>query len=775
MVENVQTLNAVRTVAVIGNPNTGKSTLFTALTGVHSRIGNYPGVTVEKKLGWFEYEGQSIRLVDLPGTYSLSPRTLDEMVSVDVLLGSQPDVGPLDAVVCIADASNLERNLYIVSQVLDLGLPTVLVLNMWDVARERGIVIDVAELERRLGITVIPSEAHKRKQINAVRSAILQACQQSSSTPPDLFPPVFEEEARQLQADFQTSEGQDRPLYLMKRLLLDVGGQLETTLTKADPERLLARLKIARERLSTAGCRVPSVEAKLRYGWARQVLKGVMTVPDKRKPTMTDTLDRWLTHKVWGLAVFCLTMFVVFQSISTVAEPLMKLFEDGQGLVGDFVGSYLPHGPLRSLLVDGVIAGVGGILVFLPQICLLFLFIALLEDCGYMARAAFLMDKLMTKVGLSGKSFVPLMSSFACAIPGIMATRTIENRRDRMVTILVAPLMSCSARAPVYWLMVAAFFPPIAWAGGWITLHGLMLFVMTFFGAVVAIPVAWLFKKTLFKGETPPFVMELPSYKWPSPLIVLRRVFERAADFVLRAGTLILATSILIWCASYFPSDHTEEQRILTEIEQTESRLEPELKQKSALEESLQTLKQSDSSPETSARIEELEHQAKVLDEQLQPLEELKSARNSISEKLLTESYLGRFGKTIEPIVKPLGWDWRIGVGVLASFPAREVIVATLGTIYSLGGDEDTQGLQAALRSATWPDGRPVYSIPVAISIMVFFALCAQCASTLVVIRRETNHWGWAAFTFLYMTLLAYVAAWIAFVVTSWMMTAGRI
>ena len=775
MLEKVQSSTSERTVAVIGNPNTGKSTLFTALTGVHSRIGNYPGVTVEKKLGWFEHEGQSIRLVDLPGTYSLSPRTIDEMVSVDVLLGSQPDVGPLDAIVCIADASNLERNLYVVSQVLDLGLPTVLVLNMWDVAVERGIQIDVAELQRRLGIIVVPCEAHKRREINAVRSAIVRACEQAEMTPPDLFPPAFADEARQLQADFQQHGGQDRPVYLVKRLLLDVGGQLETTLTKSNPEVLLPRLKAARERLIAAGCRVPSVEAKLRYGWARQVLKGVMTVPEKRPATMTDTLDRWLTHKVWGLAVFCLTMFVVFQSISTVAEPLMGMFEYGQGWVGDLIGSFLPFGPLRSLLVDGVIAGVGGILVFLPQICLLFLFIALLEDCGYMARAAFLMDKLMTKVGLSGKSFVPLMSSFACAIPGIMATRTIENRRDRMVTILIAPLMSCSARAPVYWLMVAAFFPPIAWAGGWITLHGLMLFAMTFFGAVVAIPVAWLFKKTLFKGETPPFVMELPSYKWPSPLIVLHRVFERAAAFVMRAGTLILATTILIWFLSYFPSDHTEEQRILAEIQQTESRLEPELTQKAVLETKLEQLLQSDAEPESRAQVEELENQVRVLDEQLQGLQELKKARNTISEQLLENSYLGRFGKVIEPAVKPLGWDWRIGVGVLASFPAREVIVSTLGTIYSLGGDVDehSQGLQSAVQSATWPDGRPVYSIPVAMSIMVFFALCAQCASTLMVIHRETNHWGWAAFTFIYMTTLAYIAAWIAFVVTSWILANG--
>ncbi len=766
----VPTRAAELTVAVIGNPNTGKSTLFTALTGVHSRIGNYPGVTVEKKLGWFEHAGQRVRLIDLPGTYSLSPRTIDEMVSVDVLLGRQADVGPVDAVVCIADASNLERNLYVVSQILDLGLPTVLVLNMWDVAIGRGVQIDIAELSHRLGISVVCCEAHRRRHIDQVRSAIVRAKQTPVSTPIDLFPQVFHDEAVQLQADVQAFANRQLPAFLVDRLLLDVGGQLETELGRQSSD-LTSKIEAARCRLNENGCRVPNVEAKVRYGWARKILSGVMTLPDKQPVTWTDILDRWLTHKVWGLVVFAIIMFAVFQSISTLSQPLMKSCEAGQKLIGEWVGSQMPFGPLRSLLVDGVIAGVGGILVFVPQICFLFLFIAVLEDCGYMARAAFLMDKLMTKVGLSGKSFVPLMSSFACAIPGIMATRTIENRRDRMVTILIAPLMSCSARAPVYWLMVAAFFPEISWLGGWLTLHGIMLFVMTFFGAFVAIPIAWLLKKTLFKGETPPFVMELPSYKWPSPRIVLSRVFDRASAFVMRAGTLILATSILIWVTSYFPASHTEEQAVLERISQTETQVVAETRQQETLRRQLEELHPEDRATIRDPQRARLEAQLADVEQRLKPLHDLFEERNRVSEQLLTSSYLGQFGKRIEPVVKPLGWDWRIGVGVLASFPAREVIVATLGTIYSLGGDVDEQssGLQSALKSATWPDGRPVYSIPVALSIMVFFALCAQCASTLMVIRRETNHWGWAVFTFGYMTTLAYIGAWLAFQIGSFL------
>lgn len=753
-----------RTVAVIGNPNTGKSTLFTALTGVHSRIGNYPGVTVEKKIGHFVCDGQRVRLVDLPGTYSLSPRTIDEMVSVDVLLGRQQDVGAIDAVVCIADSSNLERNLYLVSQVLDLGLPTVLVLNMWDVAKSRRIEINVSELSERLGIEVVVCEAHRRVHVDDVRTAILRVSQSSQARKKsDLFPATFDSESRQLKSEVERISGKVFPEYLFDRLLLDVGGQLETDFSKQFPDSLPSTLHAARDRLLAAGVRVPGVEAKVRYGWARKTLDGILKMPSSRPVTFSDQLDHWLTHKFWGLAIFCLIMFGVFQSISSYAEPMMAVIESGQKFIGEKIGDALPLGPVRSMVVDGVIAGVGGILVFLPQICLLFLFIAILEDCGYMARAAFLMDKLMTKVGLSGKSFVPLMSSFACAIPGIMATRTIENRRDRMTTILIAPLMSCSARAPVYWLMVAAFFPQVTWAGGWLSLHGVMLFVMTFFGAIVAIPFAWLFKKTLFKGEVPPFVMELPSYKWPSIIIVLHRVFDRASAFVMRAGTLILATSILIWMASYFPGDHSQERQVQTQIRRFESEMSAELAEKAKLEESKQSL--SADAPQW----KEVETQLAEIEGKLAPLNEALAERNRIAEQLLAQSYLGQFGKLIEPAVKPLGWDWRIGVGVLASFPAREVIIATLGTLYSLGGDVDEQnaGLQEALRAATWPDGRPVYSIPVALSMMVFFALCAQCASTLMVIRRETNHWGWAAFTFGYMTVIAYIGAWLAFTVSS--------
>jgi ferrous iron transport protein B len=683
---------------------------------MQTRVGNFPGVTVEKKVGRARWNGRSFAIIDLPGTYSLSPRTPDEMVSVDVLLGRHADIGAIDAVVCIVDAANLERNLYLFSQVLDLELPTVLVLNMRDLAAGAGVEIDASALAQRLGVAVVATEAHRKRGLENLRRAIGEAVEGQRPQAPRLFPTEFYAECDKLAAKLAANGATGVPAYLLERMVLDVGGRVEAYFAARHSPDLPAHLAAARERLKACGCRVPAVEAKVRYAWARSVLDGVVSRASTRPVPFSDKLDRFLTHRFAGLAVFAALMFVVFLSIFVWAEPLMALIEDGQGRLASMVEQMMPAGTFRSLLVDGVIAGVGGVVVFLPQIAFLFFFIAILEDCGYMARAAFLMDKLMTRVGLSGKSFVPLMSSFACAIPGVMSTRVIENRRDRMVTILVAPLMSCSARLPVYVLLIALFIP-----ADQTVKRGLVLFAMYSLGMLVAIPVAWVLKKTFFRGETPPFVMELPTYKWPSPGVVLSRVYDRSKAFVTRAGTLILATTILVWAAAYFPGDH--------------SRL--------------------DSVQEQLAQLETVDGTA------ADDAARLVAERNRLGSELIAESYLGRLGHAIEPAVAPLGWDWRIGVGAIASFPAREVIVATLGTIYSLGGDVDEadEGLRGALRSATWPDGRKVYNVPVALSIMVFFALCAQCAATLMVIKRETNSWLWPAFTFVYMTGLAYVGA----------------
>jgi ferrous iron transport protein B len=468
------------------------------------------------------------------------------------------------------------------------------------------------------------------------------------------------------------------------------------------------------------------VEAIARYEWAAKVLDGVARRPDDHQPTTSDRIDAVLTHKIWGTLIFAATMALLFSSIFILAVPLMDFIDGAIGSLAEFVESRMAEGALRSLVVDGVIGGVGAVVVFLPQILILFLFIAVLEDCGYMARAAFLMDRLMAGVGLSGKSFIPLLSSFACAVPGIMATRVIENRRDRLATILIAPLMSCSARLPVYVILIGAFVPAQHYLGGLLGLQGLVLLAMYAVGVVVAVGVAWCLKKSLLRGETPPFVLELPSYKVPSIRTVIWRMTERGWAFLARAGTVIFAVTIVIWALAYYPRS---EARVAADIAAKQAALAGD--------------------PAALEAFNDPEH--------------LEYLTASLHQRY---SFLGRAGQWIEPAVRPLGWDWRIGCAAIASFPAREVVMGVLGVIYELGPDvdvgaeSDQSRLQSQLRAARWDDtGDPVYNLPVALSIMVFFALCAQCAATLAVIRRETNSWRWPVFTFAYMTGLAYVGA----------------
>lgn len=723
------------TVALVGNPNTGKSTLFSRLCGVSARIGNYPGVTVEEKLGRYTDTQGEVVVVDLPGTYSLAARTPDELVSVDVLLGRKREVPPLDAIVVIADATNLERNLYLFTQVRQLGRPTVLVLNVWDRVAAAGWTIDIDGLERRLQVKVVTTCACRNCGIQAVKLAIRQVVDQGATCFQSPLPQVFRDECEKIGRWLADTGQADVQPFLIERLLLDVDGQVLPRICQPKrTDELLGLLHDARNRLASTGNRVPAVETKARYAWIRQQLEGLVQRPNADAKTISDRIDRVLIHRVWGLLIFALVMFLIFQSIYSGATILMDGIESVQGWLASMVAALIPAGPVRSLLTDGVIAGVGSVIVFLPQIMLLFFFIGLLEDCGYMARAAFVMDKLMTRLGLSGKSFLPLMSSYACAIPGIMATRTIENWRDRIVTILIAPLMSCSARLPVYILLITTFVPDTTWLNGWMNLRGLVLMSMHLVGLVVAVAVAWCLKTFFFPSQASPFVMELPSYKWPSPRVVCHRVIERGQAFLWRAGSLIFCTAVLVWAAGYFPGDHTRLHAVTRQIEsQTE-------------------------------RTTELES--------AEPLQALLREQRELSGQLIEQSFLGSAGHFIEPAVKPLGWDWKIGIGVLASFPAREVVIATLGTIYSLGGEvsEQDQGLQNALRSAAWPDGKPVYTLPVALSIMVFFALCAQCAATLMVIKRETNSWRWPIVTFVYMTVLAYLGALATFQIGSWIL-----
>lgn len=713
-----------RRVVLVGNPNTGKSTLFGALSGLSVRTGNFAGVTIEKKVGRLADSDFTVELVDLPGTYSLSPRSPDEFVAVEVLTGEAAGEAVPDLVVCVVNATVLRRNLFLVSQLRELGCPLLVVVNMIDAARSRGLSIDCDTLAANLGVPVVAISASKREGIEPLRSAIHEALASANVVEPirplpAAFYEVSERVAKQLasQTNLTLAKESRVNLYLVERALLDACGETEKTIIRRSGERAKSILETGRADLKQSLGELNDIECESRYAWSRQMLEGVLSDGGRESHRVTDWLDSILTHRVFGLFIFAALMLLIFQCIYAWSGIPMAAIESAQGYLSGLVESVLAPGILRSLVVDGIIGGVGGVLIFIPQIALLFLFLAILEDFGYMARAAFLVDRMMSLLGLSGKSFLPLMSSFACAVPGVMATRVIENPRDRLATIFVAPFMSCSARLPVYLLLITAFVPATAVIGGLVSLRGLVLLAMYLVGVFVAIPTAWLLKRTVLRGESSPLVLELPEYKWPDWRVIGLRVYEACKAFVIRAGTLIFAASIVIWAAGYLPGDHSRQHELQTLIETAES----------------------DSA------------QLAIWQTELQ----------GESGRLLEESFLGQLGHVIEPAVKPLGWDWRIGVGAIASFPAREVIIATLGTVYSLGGDvdEENEGLMDALRASTWPDGTPVYNIPVALSIMVFFALCAQCVSTLLVMKRETNSWRWPIFSFVYMTTLAYFGA----------------
>jgi len=676
------------TVALLGNPNVGKSTLFTALAGIPTRVGNYPGVTVEEKVGRFVHHGRTVDLVDLPGTYSLAPQGPDERVTVDVLHGRIAGVPRPDCVLVVADATNLERNLFLTTQALEVGLPVVVALSLVDVADRRGITIDVEELSRRLGCPVVRVAPPTGEGLMAVRDRLLEAVAAGPPRP----------------LEIATVAGSGRP-----------------------PE---------------------ASDAIARYAAIERMIAGVVRgVQDARRAE--DRIDAVLTHPLWGTAIFAAVMLSMFAAIFWVAPPVMDLISAGMDRVGEVVATLLPEGPIRSLAVDGILAGVAGSVVFVPQIALLFLFVAILEGCGYLARAAHLMDRLLIGVGLSGKSFIPLLSSFACAIPGIMAARTIENRRDRLLTILVAPLMSCSARLPVYLLLCGAFVPDRAAGLPWLPLRATVLAGLYALGVAVAAAIAALLSRTAFRGPPPPFVMELPAWRWPRPAVVLERAREAAWSFLMNAGTLIVAISVVLWALMTYPRD---ERAVEADV--------------AALRSSL-TARTADPDVDATDRAEALAQLAA-----LDTPDGLEAARRGAGQR---HSFLGRAGRAIEPVVRPLGWDWRIGCAALASFPAREVVLATMGVIYNLGdvdtGDADgATALERRLRAARW-DGtsRPVFTLPVALSIMVFFALCAQCASTLVVIGRETGSWVWPAVTFAYMTGLAWLGAFVAYQGGTWL------
>lgn len=746
-------------VALTGNPNCGKTTLFNALTGLRAKVGNYAGVTVERKEGKLVGVESTtpIRVLDLPGTYSLSPNSLDEQVSRDVLLNRLPELPAPNLIVVVVDASNLQRNLYYATQVIELGHPTILALNMVDVAELNGHTIDANKLAELLGVPVVPIVASTGFGLKALRSEILNTLDHKTTTEPRLFcqlPGLFRIEATAL-ADLLAKTYQERQLQATAEALLLLSNEKALASSSTHyPQSIQDAVAAARKRLDAANVDWRGAPIEWRYGRVAEIQQAVTTELAPPGETFSDKLDRVVTHKVWGTLIFVAIMYLIFQCIFTFAEYPMTWLESGVAWAGEQVGHLIPSGDLHDLLVNGVIAGVGGVVVFLPQILMLFLFIGLLEDTGYMARAAFLMDRLMSRVGLHGKSFIPMLSSFACAIPGIMATRTIENPKDRLVTILVAPLMSCSARLPVYTLLIGACIPDRVLGNlnyslnlgftefnvfGFLGLRGLTMLAMYLLGIVVALLMAWIFKKTLLKGETPMLIMELPPYKRPLLRVVLRHVWERAKLFLTRAGTVILGISIVLWFLATYPRS----SELAAEFDT----------RRSEITNSFNSISLNTGTGGLAAQT--------ALEEQLAELDQEQTGEN------LRRSFAGMMGRAIEPVIEPLGFDWKIGIGLVASFAAREVFVSTMSTVYSVGefddSDEGMQTLAQTLQAQQRPNGTPVYTTLTGVTLMVFYVFAMQCVSTMAVVRRETNSWKWPFFQWLYMGALAWGLAFLTY------------
>lgn len=721
----------VPTVALVGNPNTGKTTIFNGLTGLKQKTANYPGVTVEKKTGWCRLErAGSVQVLDLPGTYALLPRSPDEEVVRDVLYGWQRDTPRPDFLVVILDANNLERNLYFALQALETGLPCLWVLNMWDQAQAKGLSVDVQELEAETGVRCLQTVGNRRSSIRRIREVLDEELARGSRCTAKnalhaRMSPAVTCEMLSLVREFESRAHDDFPPALVQaealRLICDE--RMRNLRSLKGDEALAAGVLRSRSRIERQGEDWAGAEAQSRYSYIESLVRRVLSFSAEAEKTPSDYLDQVLMHPVWGLVVFFGLMLVVFQSIFSWASAPMDWIGAAIKGLGGRLSEALPAGQLRSLVVDGILAGVGNVAVFLPQIFFLFFFISLFEDFGYMARATFALDRVMKKVGLNGKAFLPLLSSFACAIPGIMSTRTIEDRNDRLATVMVAPLMSCSARLPVYALMIGAFIParPVL---GFFDAKGLALFSMYLLSIAAGLGMAGLFRKTLLKGQKTPFLFELPPYRLPNLRTVFLAAWENGRAFLARAGTVIFLLSIVLWFLVSHPQP-----------------------------------------ADTKSRFEDRRRAAVTLLDEPERLAELERIDREESGEILRSSYAGRLGRFIEPAIQPLGFDWKIGIGLVGSFAAREVLVSTLAIAYNVGGgaDETSVDLLTALQGEKGPDGKPLYTPLAAISLMVFFVLACQCMSTVAIVRRETGGWKWPLFMIAYMTALAWTGSFLVY------------
>jgi len=693
-------------VALVGNPNTGKSTLFNVLTGLNQKIGNFPGVTVDKKTGFCDLpDGRRAKIIDLPGTYSLYPKSRDESIVFSVLADKANPLRP-DLVVVILDASNLKRNLLLYTQVADLKLPVIVALNMMDLATKSGITIDVNAFAQKLGVPVVPISARKVEGIDQLKSAINYAnkvaLQEDTIDVEVLAPQLIAQISKEIEVE--------NPYYA-----LQLAHQHETlkflSSTQSD------RIEELEQEFSFHSQKAQATETIARYNFINDLLYDTVKKNETaQEENISNRIDKVLTHRVFGFIIFFAILLFIFQSIFAWSAYPMELIGDFFVWVQTSLHRILPTGPLVNLVVDGVLGGLSGVMVFIPQIAILFGFISILEDTGYMSRVTFMMDRLMRKVGLNGKSVVPLIGGFACAVPSIMSTRTIENWKDRMITIMVTPLVTCSARLPIYTLLIALVVPNrnIWWI---FNLQGLVLTGMYLFSLVSAITVAFVMKFLLKARERGYFIMELPVYRMPRWKNVGQDMYNRAKAFVLQAGKVIVAVSVILWVlASYGPGD----------------------------------------------RFDQLEQKYKKPQyaQHMSPYD----IHHAVASEKLENSYAGVLGHTIEPVIKPLGFDWKIGIALITSFAAREVFVGTMATIYSVDGDaEKIESVQQKMHTAKNPNGQPVFTVAVAFSLMMFYAFAMQCASTVAVVYRETKNWRWPASQFIYMTGLAYIVSFITY------------
>ncbi len=689
-------------IALVGNPNSGKSSLFNALTGLNQQVGNFPGVTVDKKTGHCAISATlSANIIDLPGTYSLYPKRADEWVSYKVLLQQDLSVKP-DMVIVIADASNLKRNLLFCSQIIDLKIPVVIAFTMMDLARQKGTQLDIPGLERELGVSIVAINPRKNKGISALKKLIeLTAENLSQPAARDFIDTslLAENAITGVKEIFPNISNYTAIHYLINH---------ENFLLSKDLQDRVEEVEIKNKFNPT---KVQAEEIMMRYGHIKHIMQQTVVETDPLKQSLfTEKLDNVLMHRRWGYLILLTVLFLLFQSVFWVAQYPMNAIEWSFGELSVWLSGILPAGWFSDLFINGIVAGLSGVMLFVPQIMILFGLITLLEDTGYMARISFLTDKLMRKVGLNGKSVMPMISGFACAVPAIMSARNIENKKERLLTIMITPLMSCSARLPVYTILIALVIPSKLYFG-FLSLQGLVMMCLYLLGTVMALVVSWVMKWFIKTKERSYFILELPVYRGPRWKNILYTMIEKAKIFVLQAGKVIMVISLLLWGLSNY-------------------------------------------GPPKKMQAVTTKYDTMVINNPANGLEINKQRKT----ELLESSYAGILGKSIEPTIKPLGYDWKIGIALITSFAAREVFVGTMATLYSVGEDNDENNttLRQKMNAAVREDGTKVYNLATGLSLLVFYVLAMQCMSTLAIVKRETRSWKWPVIQFLYMTFLAY-------------------